>query len=97
MKISIFFNSKPIGLLFFYNINSSCKMSRELDKIDKDLKEAIAIRITELREGTGKNQTQNRFEKGRGATIYTINKFCIALGITIAYFFDSPLFEKKKK
>jgi transcriptional regulator with XRE-family HTH domain len=84
-------------------------MSRELDKIDKDLKEAIAIRITELREGTGKNQTQfaydygkdkqtqNRFEKGRGATIYTINKFCIALGITIAYFFDSPLFEKKKK
>ena len=84
-------------------------MSNLLDKVDNDLKKAIALRITELREKSGKNQTQfaydygkdkqtqNRFEKGRGATIYTINKFCIAIGITVSEFFDSPLFTKNKK
>jgi transcriptional regulator with XRE-family HTH domain len=83
-------------------------MGRLLDKGDHELKDAIALRFKELREGSGKNQTQfaydygkdkqtqNRFEKGRGATIYTINKFCMALGISIAYFFDSPLFSKLK-
>jgi transcriptional regulator with XRE-family HTH domain len=84
-------------------------MARILDKIDTDLKKAIALRFRELRESSGKNQTQfaydygkdkqtqNRFEKGRGATIYTINKFCAALDISISEFFDSPLFKKTKK
>jgi len=80
-------------------------MARLLDNMDKSLKEAISKRIAELREGTGKNQTQfaydygkdkqtqNRFEKGRGATIYTINKFCKAIGISLSDFFDSALFK----
>ena len=97
----------PIGLLFFYRMFGSCSMSRLLDKIDKDLKIAISLRFKELRENSGKNQTQfaydygkdkqtqHRFEKGRGATIYTINKFCAALNISIAEFFKSPLFDVK--
>jgi transcriptional regulator with XRE-family HTH domain len=83
-------------------------MSRELDKIDQELKKRIALRFKELRKESGKNQTefaydynkdkqsQNRLEGGRGATIYSINKFCKALGITLSHFFDSPLFQKKK-
>lgn len=76
----------------------------KLDKIDLDLKKKIAMRIAELREASGKNQTdfahgynkdktmQHRIEKGRGATIYSVNKFCKAMGITLKEFFDSPLF-----
>jgi transcriptional regulator with XRE-family HTH domain len=83
-------------------------MTRLLDNIDKDLKKAISKRITELREQSGKNQTQfaydygkdkqtqNKFEKGRGATIYTINKFCNAIEISLSDFFDSPLFKDLK-
>jgi transcriptional regulator with XRE-family HTH domain len=81
-------------------------MARELDKIDQELRKRIAIRFKELREESGKNQTefaysygkdkqtQNRLEGGRGATIYSINKFCKATGITLSQFFASPLFEK---
>ena len=84
-------------------------MSRELDKIDQELKKRIAMRFKELRIESGKNQTdfaydygkdkqtQNRLEGGRGATIYSINKFCKASGITLSYFFDSPLFADAKK
>lgn len=80
-------------------------MGRELDNIDSKLKKQIALRIKELRESSGKNQTQfaynygkdkqtqHRWEKGRGATIYTINKFCKAIGITLSEFFNSPLFK----
>ena len=67
------------------------------------------MRFKELRLETGKNQTefaydygkdkqmQNRLEGGRGATIYSINKFCKARGITLSYFFDSPLFTEMQK
>jgi transcriptional regulator with XRE-family HTH domain len=84
-------------------------MSRELDKIDQELKKRIAMRFKELRVESGKNQTdfaysygkdkqtQNRLEGGRGATIYSINKFCKAKGITLSDFFDSPLFGEGKK
>jgi hypothetical protein len=84
-------------------------MSRKLDKIDLELKKKIALRIRQLREASGKNQTQfayhygkdkqtqHKLEVGRGATVYSINKFCKALGINLSEFFDSPLFEKSKK
>lgn len=84
-------------------------MSRELDKIDQELKKKIAARFKELRMESGKNQTdfaydygkdkqtQNRLEGGRGATIYSINKFCKAMNITLSHFFDSPLFSDSKK
>lgn len=31
----------------------------------------------------------------RGISIYSLNKFCKTLGISLKYFFDSPLFEEK--
>jgi transcriptional regulator with XRE-family HTH domain len=80
-------------------------MGRELDNTDIKLRKQIALRLKELREFSGKNQTQfaynygkdkqtqNRLEKGRGATIYSINKFCKAIGITLSEFFNSPLFK----
>ncbi|MBA3285503.1 MAG: XRE family transcriptional regulator [Nitrosopumilus sp.] len=83
-------------------------MPAKLDDIDEMLKEKIAIRFKEIRANTGKGQTQfaydsgrdkqsyNKNEKGKGATIYTINKFCIENGITLKDFFDSPLFHDKK-
>ncbi len=77
----------------------------KLDSIDLDLKARIAKRIKNLRESTGENQSQfasaydkdrqtlNRWETGRGATIYTINKFCAELKISLSDFFDDPLFK----
>lgn len=89
-------------------------MPAKLDEIDLELKAAIAKRLKQLREETG--QTQEGFaysggrdkqslsknERGMGATIYTINKFCIERGITLTDFFNSSLFKnliplKKKK
>lgn len=31
--------------------------------------------------------------KGRGITIYTVNKFCNLIGITLKDFFDDPMFQ----
>lgn len=84
-------------------------MAGHLDKIDIELKKKISQRITELRESSGKSQTEfayllgidkqtlHRLESGRGATIYSINKFCKARGITLNHFFDSPIFKEQKK
>lgn len=75
-----------------------------LDSIDIELRKKIAKRISNLRESTGKKQSEfakdtlkdrqslHRWEKGRGATIYTINKICIELGISLEDFFNDPLF-----
>ncbi len=79
----------------------------KLDDIDLALKEKIARRIKGLRERSGKNQstfasdaekdrqTLSRWETGRGATIYTINKFCKEIGISLSKFFDDPIFKEK--
>lgn len=84
-------------------------MAGSLDKIDTELRKKIAERIKELRESSGKNQTEfaydlgidkqtlYRLESGRGATIYSINKFCKIRQITLSDFFDSPLFKEIKK
>jgi transcriptional regulator with XRE-family HTH domain len=83
-------------------------MPAKLDNIDINLKLAIAKRFAEIRKDSGKTQeafahesgrdkqSYNKNEKGKGATIYTINKFCIENGITLKEFFDSPLFVIKK-
>lgn len=83
-------------------------MPAKLDNIDNVLKLAIAKRFEEIRKTSGKTQeafahesgrdkqSYNKNEKGKGATIYTINKFCIENGITLKEFFDSPLFAIKK-
>lgn len=79
-------------------------MGTELDNIDRDLKVKLALRFKELREQSGQSQTefayqygkdkqaQYKLESGRGATIYSVNKFCLALNITLSSFFDSPIF-----
>jgi transcriptional regulator with XRE-family HTH domain len=84
-------------------------MAGSLDKLDIELRDKIAERIKELRESSGKNQTEfaydlgvdkqtlYRLESGRGATIYSINKFCQVRGITLSQFFDSEVFREVKK
>jgi transcriptional regulator with XRE-family HTH domain len=84
-------------------------MAGSLDKIDIELRDKIAERIKELRESSGKNQTEfalelgvdkqtlHRLESGRGATIYSINKFCMVMGISLSEFFDSAIFKDSKR
>jgi transcriptional regulator with XRE-family HTH domain len=83
-------------------------MAGSLDKIDIELRDKIAARIKELRESSGKSQTEfalelgidkqtlHRLETGRGATIYSINKFCKARGISLSEFFGEGVFEQDK-
>jgi transcriptional regulator with XRE-family HTH domain len=84
-------------------------MAGSLDKIDIELRDKIAARIKELRESSGKSQTEfalelgvdkqtlHRLESGRGATIYSINKFCKVIGITLSEFFDSVVFRDSNR
>jgi len=75
----------------------------KLSKEDTILQNRIAERIKSLREKTGLSQSEfaqkheidrqilNRWERPnnkRGVTIYTINKFCNMIGITLCEFFD---------
>jgi transcriptional regulator with XRE-family HTH domain len=90
----------------FLKILLLAPMSAKLDEQDLLLRGAIAKRIKELRKSSGKKQnhfanenletdkqTLHRLESGRGASIYSINKFCNSIGITLKDFFDSPLFK----
>lgn len=77
----------------------------ELEKEDIILKNKIADRIQSLRIKTGLSQSEfaqkhdidrqiiNRWESNnkRGITIYTINKFCKMIGISLKDFFDFDL------
>jgi len=83
-------------------------MPAKLDSTDIKLKRAIAQRFKEIRESTGQTQqnfahgsgrdkqSYNKNEKGKGATIYTINKFCIENEITLQDFFNSDIFLTSK-
>lgn len=83
----------------------------ELTEKDIKLKNKIAERIEFLRIKTGLSQTDfakkydidrqiiNRWESvtnKRGVTIYTVQKFCNMIGITLKEFFDSENFTDKK-
>lgn len=88
-------------------------MPAKLDEVDERLKRAIAQRFKNLREHFGRTQKEialetnrdkqsySKNERGKGATIYTISKFCSENGITLSEFFESSEFEflkpKKKK
>jgi len=76
---------------------------------DIKLKKAIASRIEELRSATGLSKSQfakehaidrqaiGRWENKedvRGITIYTIERFCGMVNISLTNFFDSELFKK---
>lgn len=75
----------------------------ELENEDIELRIKIAERIKFLRESTSLTQSEfskkfeidrqilNRWESTnnkRGVSIYTINKFCKMLGITLSEFFN---------
>jgi len=90
----------------FYKIHLLAAMSARLDEIDVQLRDGIAKRIKELRKSSGKKQNHfasenletdkqmlQRLESGRGASIYSVNKICIGLGISLKDFFDSPIFK----
>lgn len=82
----------------------------ELTEEDIKLKNKIAERIKFLRIKTGLSQTDfakkydidrqiiNRWEsvKNKRVTIYTVQKFCNMIGITLKEFFDSETFTDKK-
>lgn len=80
----------------------------KLTKDDIELRNKIIQRLINLRESTGLSQSEfaklhdidrqqvNRwesFESDRGVTIYTINRFCALLKITLQEFFNDPLFK----
>jgi transcriptional regulator with XRE-family HTH domain len=80
----------------------------KLTEEDTTLKYMISERILELRMGTGLSQIDfakkydidrqhiNRWESRnnpRGITIYTIQKFCNMIGITLEEFFKSDKFK----
>jgi transcriptional regulator with XRE-family HTH domain len=83
-------------------------MPAKLDTTDLKLKRAIAQRFKEIREASGETQqsfahgsgrdkqSYNKNEKGKGATIYTIYKFCIENDISLSDFFTSDLFSALK-
>lgn len=79
----------------------------KLTKDDIELRNKIIQRLINLRESTGLSQSEfaklhdidrqqvNRwesFESDRGVTIYTINRFCSLLKITLQEFFNDSLF-----
>ncbi|MHB1107626.1 MAG: helix-turn-helix domain-containing protein [Lutibacter sp.] len=79
----------------------------KLTEEDIKLKNKIAERIEFLRIKTGLSQTDfakkydidrqiiNRWESvknKRGVTIYTVQKFCNMIGVTLKEFFDSEAF-----
>lgn len=80
-------------------------MPAKLDHTDIKLRNAIAKRFREIRISSEKTQedfahesgrdkqSYNKNETGKGATIYTINKFCVENNISLKFFFDSPLFK----
>lgn len=80
----------------------------KLTKDDIELRNKIIQRLINLRESTGLSQSEfaklhdidrqqvNRwesFESDRGVTIYTINRFCTLLKITLQDFFNDSLFK----
>jgi DNA-binding XRE family transcriptional regulator len=81
-------------------------MALMLSKDDLYLKKQITERLKELRKTTGKNQVGfaydlgldkqalNRIERGNGANIYTILKYCKYFKMSLSDFFDSNLFNR---
>jgi transcriptional regulator with XRE-family HTH domain len=80
----------------------------KLSKDDIKLRNKITQRLINLRKSTGLSQSEfaqlheidrqqvNRwesFESERGVTIYTIQKFCTLVKISLHEFFDDPLFK----
>lgn len=79
----------------------------KLTKEDIKLRTQITQRFINLRKASGLTQSEfaklheidrqqvNRwesFETERGVTIYTINRFCLLINITLKEFFDDPIF-----
>jgi transcriptional regulator with XRE-family HTH domain len=80
-------------------------MADKLNKEDLKFRGEIAARLREIRESTGKNQTEfsydlgvdsqavSRYETGKGASVYVIKRYCQLAGLPLKDFFNSPLFK----
>ncbi|PAM93993.1 hypothetical protein B4N84_12955 [Flavobacterium sp. IR1] len=99
----------PSGLHDFVKKQQNCSMG-QLTEEDTILQIKIAERIQFLRLKTGLSQTDfaqkyhidrqvvNRWESTRnkrGVTVYSIQKFCRMLDITLQEFFDDDKFKEK--
>ena len=65
------------------------------ERINQLLKEHFESQIAASRNLDVDRQNFNAWinlKSDRGATIYSINKFCKAINITLSDFFDSPIF-----
>lgn len=97
------------GLHYIIKKHQNCSMG-QLTKEDTILQIKIAERIQFLRLKTGLSQTDfaqkyhidrqvvNRWESTRnkrGVTVYSIQKFCKMLDITLQEFFDDEKFNEK--
>lgn len=81
-------------------------MADKLNKEDLKFRGEIAARLREIRESTGKNQTEfayelnvdrqviSRIESGNGTSIYMIRRYCRLAGLRLKDFFDSPIFKE---
>jgi transcriptional regulator with XRE-family HTH domain len=80
-------------------------MADKLSKEDLKFRNQIAARLREIREKTGKSQTQfsyelnvdsqsvSRYETGNGASVYVIKRYCKLAGVPLEDFFKSPIFK----
>ncbi|NML72016.1 helix-turn-helix transcriptional regulator [Chryseobacterium sp. RP-3-3] len=81
----------------------------KLNELDKELRTKIILRVRELREEYEDNQSKFAGELGldkqllnnweslsnnRGISIYSINKICKGLDISLKDFFDSTIFSE---
>ena len=79
----------------------------KLRKEDEILKNKIKLRLVQLREKQGESkstfsksievdrqnfQSWENLDSNRGITIYSLNRICKVLGITLKDFFDNDLF-----
>ena len=99
-----------VGQLAYKKFTENRKLAvmTELSRHDSRLKQVIANRIKELREQTNltqsefaqshliDRQTLNRWESGRGVTIYTIDRFCKMANCTLQEFFNTRAFKADK-
>ena len=90
---------------FFFKFCQIARMPAKLGESEIILRDAIAKRFKEIRNKLGKTQEEMGFELGmdrqnynkleteKGATIYTIKKFCVAAEISLSTFFNHPSFK----
>jgi transcriptional regulator with XRE-family HTH domain len=69
-------------------------MADKLSKEDLKFRNQIAARLREIREKTGKSQTQFSYELNVDSqSVYVIKRYCKLAGVPLEDFFKSPIFK----